>query len=428
MPNKLAIHPGIIEQKLAWASGLLAAGLPLYLVRFSIGPIPTTLWEMLLYSTVIIAWVSKIISLKQWRHDSLRWPWLLIAIGACASLFINDDLRLGLGQWKALFLDSLLFYWLLRSIVPKYLSVKHILLATLIGGSVTGLSAVINVLQSNLTTDHRALGIFAFDPGASPNYLALYLAPLASYGLVMVCLPRIWTHRFERIFVGLLIVVIVAGMVASGSRGAALALAAGLVVGLLMVSVKTLHHHRQWLLVAGFISMGLLLSVMISQVTPNFTAVDGGGRLTTSTNIRWLIWQTTVLQILPTHPIFGVGWGNYQSVFYELTKEQTNFPDLVAPMSLHPHNFWLMTWVTLGIIGLIGWLSLVVRITWRSICTNDLLQPALLAGWLTWFVQGLVDTTYYKNDLAGLTIILIVAILGCQVSLPSGQKPSTSFQ
>ncbi|MBI4175362.1 hypothetical protein HY523_01960, partial [Candidatus Berkelbacteria bacterium] len=86
---------------IGWLTAGLAATIPLYLIRFSLGPIQTTAWELLLYCAIGLALITQTLSLKVWQTDPLRWAWLLIAIGGLVSLLLSDNLRVGLGQWKA---------------------------------------------------------------------------------------------------------------------------------------------------------------------------------------------------------------------------------------------------------------------------------------------------------------------------------------
>ncbi len=83
---------------------------------------------------------------------------------------------------------------------------------------------------------------------------------------------------------------------------------------------------------------------------------------------------------------------------------------------LHPHNLYLMFWLSTGVIGLVSFLWLIVLLfrTVFMIEQHDgrkrmaVICAAMLVGIL---VHGLVDTPIWKNDLA-LQFWMIAGIIG----------------
>ena len=87
----------------------------------------------------------------------------------------------------------------------------------------------------------------------------------------------------------------------------------------------------------------------------------------------------------------------------------------VQDYALHPHNIFLAFWLYGGLLSLVGFVWLIVaaagqlagsKVDWG-------LRLGLLAALGAILLQGLFDTTYFKNDLALIfwLIIALIAIL-----------------
>ena len=75
----------------------------------------------------------------------------------------------------------------------------------------------------------------------------------------------------------------------------------------------------------------------------------------------------------------------------------------------HPHNIFLTMWVNLGILGLIGFVWILVWFFSVALSRNNLtigqfnnstIIPFLAASMITLLTTGLVDSPYIKNDLS----------------------------
>ncbi len=388
-----------------WALLLLTAGIPLYLFRLQIGPVPTTLWELGLGLTFVIALYRKEVTLDFWKRDPLRWPILLFMVASTIAIVTSPHLTKALGQWKALAIDPLLFYWLVRSSLARTPHLGRWLVWALIAsGGIVSLHALGDWARGITAVDGRVIGIYAADEGASPNYLALYLGPLAALAFGQLLQARAQAERWA---MSVCFLLLVAGVVASQSRGALAGLALAVVIGGTAWLAKVWPGYRKAVVAVAVAAMLVAGVIFVPRFLPDLGAnQSAGGRLVSSNNVRYQIWRTTVKIVLPQSGLLGLGWANYQDVFTTLTRDRVNYPEYIAPLALHPHNFWLTTLVTLGALGLLAWLwfvRILVRIPW---------QPALPL-WLAlipWFIHGLVDTTYYKNDLAA-EFFLIIALM-----------------
>lgn len=371
--------------------GILAL-LPAYLLRFSIAGIPTTALEIAIYLSVICYLLSVHLGWTKWQLPERKWLWPigLFVVGALIGVLISPEKRIALGQFKGFIFDPILFglvvYLALRS--GMILS-DHAIRSLVIGGIVVAFFGVMEYLIFG----QRSLSVYIFDSTASPNFIALYLAPLVA---VTISMLRNKNHGY--LWATLLLV---PGILVSGSRGAWI----GIGLSLAFLLNKWL---RGKLSRAVPIGLGILVLVTTGYFArPDLSATPDSGRISTSNNIRYEIWQTSA-EILTQNPrsfVFGVGLGNYQHYFRELTKGRVNYPEFIAPKALTPHNVFLAMWVNGGLVMLIAFVWLLV-LAFRQ---KDALpaQAALVAL----IGHGLVDTPYFKNDLAVLFWILVVLVM-----------------
>jgi O-antigen ligase len=105
--------------------------------------------------------------------------------------------------------------------------------------------------------------------------------------------------------------------------------------------------------------------------------------------------------MIKNHWLIGIGPGNYQEKYLDYQKYYPPYLEWAVP---HPHNLYLAFWLYGGIAGLIGFLSLIF-LWFKGILPKiksgpdwtALVSLGIMAYILT---HGLIDTTYFKNDLA----------------------------
>lgn len=396
---------------------LICLLLPSYLIRFSIFGIPTTLLEILIYCAVIITIVlklksqkSKIPALPVGRQSSkLSIPILLFVVSGVISVIISPDKKEALGLFKAYIFDPILFFLVIIYNIRDLKDVKLIIKAIILSGFLVALQAIWQKLTGQVTIDGRVVGIF----GYSPNYLALYLVPIAAltsgYEFQLVnndyfpknyLAKKIWLY--DLVFLTILL-----ALWFSASRSAIIALIAGMGSFLILKYWNWLKSKKIALAVLAFLTI-LFIFIGWQAVKPNWLATAESGRASSSNNIRWEIWSTTVKDILPKNNIWllGMGLGNYQNYFTELTKSRVNYPEWIAPMALTPHNLFLTIWVNLGLLGLVSFIWILI-LSFRQTKLNNLYSIILTSVMITIVTQGLVDSPYWKNDLAVIFWIII---------------------
>ncbi len=383
---------------------LIALALPTYLIRFDIGGIPTTLLEVLIYAIFLIG-LWKLAYCQWLKVRQTFWlPIGLLLIALIISTIIAPDKLAAAGQVRAYFIDPLLVFWLMVC----YLEAKDfswVFLGLAGSGLFVSVHTIVLKILGEVTSDGRVIGIF----GYSPNYVALFLAPIA----VMVFAYGInFTKKNIKLAVisYLLSAISIVAIYFSGSRGGLLAVVGGIIFYLIL---------KYWGIIRKkmLYKLGVLLLITLAIFgtawffKPNFQA--SGGRVTSSNNLRWQIWGVS-FELGAKHPLFGVGLANFQPAFSDFTKNRGNFPEYITPQALSPHNIFLMFWLTGGILGLVAFIWLLVIFYQTGF--KNLSKPwtlILLAAMTTIILQGLVDTPYFKNDLS----IMFWLILGLMLLL-----------
>ncbi|MCL5406898.1 MAG: O-antigen ligase family protein [Patescibacteria group bacterium] len=369
--------------------------LPTYLIRFSIFNIPTTFLEILIY----IIFIYGLFRARKtgFRAISLKiiLPIVLLIIALTISTVVSPDKRAALGEFKGFFIDPILVFWLIFQFV-KEKDLPKVFWSLIFSGTFVAVHTIIQKLLGNTTSDGRVIGIF----GYSPNFVALFLAPItvlvAAYGFQFMIQKR-W---FLSISAWLLVILNFIAIYFSGSRGGILAIAAGLGIYVILNFWSWIKTRLSAQIMIGIL---IIMAIYTSWILfrPDFTVTQtSGGRVATSNNLRWQIWETS-LEMIKNHPILGVGLGNFQNAFSELTKNRGNFPEYITPQAATPHNIFLMFYLATGILGLVAFLWLLVLFFREGLKKlNSKSVVIMLAVLFSIIAYGLIESSIWKNDLS----------------------------
>jgi O-antigen ligase len=363
-----------------WGLVVTAGALPLYVVRWHYGPLPTTLLETLIIATVVLYTVARL--RDGWRRP-LRTPYdfpiLFLLLAATIAVFVASDRRGALGLYRAFFIEPVLIFYVAVDLLRRTEAIGRVLLSFAIGSSAF---AVLNIVAFG-----RALVADQVQVGAAPsaiygdsNYVAMYLEPPVAIALGLVLFAGI--PRWRRIgFVWLLITVL--ALLLSFSKGAWFALC---IVGV-MSALSVARWRVRILLFVALIAAALVISqvpLIAERLSTTPDAIKG----------RFQIYGAA-METLRAHPIFGLGIGGYSFKFNHVSPEP------------YPHDIWLTFWVELGIVGVVAFamifFGLLVR-GWRALPLTSGFEKAALWGVFgalaLWGVHGLADSPYWKNDMS----------------------------
>jgi putative inorganic carbon (HCO3(-)) transporter len=202
-------------------------------------------------------------------------------------------------------------------------------------------------------------------------------------------------------------------MVLTFSRGGYLALAIFAVLTLVNVRPDL----RKPLLIIGVVAAAMvLLAVVVASTTPLMKSRFSYQALNYTLQTRSAITTATVNMIVD-HPILGVGLGGY--VY--------NLHDFIE---IYPHNLYLSFWVEVGLLGLLAFLYIFIKVLIDARKAERLtsgFERALLWGVsgsvVLWAVHGVVDSPYWKNDMA-VEFWLVAAIAIATIRALNRTPPS----
>jgi O-antigen ligase len=394
------LAPAAPESRLLSSSRVLlavtAACLPLYAVRWSYGPFPTTLLENLVVATVALYLVPR------WRERLLRpfsTPYniaiALLLLSGVISVFVAKDHRAALGLYRAYFIEPVALFYVAADLLRRRRDFRILLLGLGIG---TSIFAVMNVgVFVAAAFDHTVH--FGAPPSAiytSSNAVAMFLEPPAAFAIGLILFSE---ERRDRLMALAWALILAVAFVLTFSRGGYLAFAT---FGVLTV-IKVRPDLRRPLLIVGIVAAAaVLLTVVVASTTPLMKARFSYVALNYTLQTRAAIFTAT-FHMIAAHPILGVGLGAY---VYKLHKF----------IEIYPHDVYLTFWVELGLLGLLAFLYILVRLgvsAWRALSLASGFEKALLWGVVgtvvTWAVHGIVDSPYWKNDMA-VEFWLVVAI------------------
>lgn len=373
-----------------------AACLPLYAVRWSYGPLPTTLLENLVLATIALYLVAR------WTEGNLRFvrsPYdigiAVLLLSGAVSVLVAKDHRAALGLYRAYFIEPAALFYVATDLLRRRGDFRTLLIGLGIG---TSIFAVMNVVVFAVAAFQDSLH-FGAPPSAiytSSNAVAMFLEPPAAFAISLVLFAD---ERRDRLMALAWALILAIAFVLTFSRGGYLALA---LFGVLTV-IKVRPDLRRPLLIVGIaVAAVVLLTIIVASTTPLMKTRFSYVALNYTLQTRAAIFAAT-FNIIAAHPVLGVGLGGY---VYNLH----GFPEI------YPHDVYMTFWVELGLLGLLAFLYIFVRLgvsAWRALSSSSGFEKALLWGVVgtvvMWALHGIVDSPYWKNDMA-VEFWLVVAI------------------
>jgi O-antigen ligase len=233
-----------------------------------------------------------------------------------------------------------------------------------------------------------------------PNGVGLFLAPL---------IPLAWYtgkemyHR-HKLLGGILFLAIPCSLLAiffAKSTGAMIGVVAWIGITLLIYK-KTRYVTILLTLLCG---IALMTMDSLAGIRTELLFQDRSGQ------IRQAIYSET-MTFLKDRPLLGAGIGSYEeriAPYHQTVNGES------IEIYHHPHNIFLTMWVNIGLLGLIGFIGVLVYLARHSLlffsqhATSPLstIQYSLTLSLCVLLITGLVDSPYIKNDLAFLAWTLM---------------------
>jgi O-antigen ligase len=389
---------------------LVAFFTPLYLVKFSIGGIPTNILEILIYFLfAFFIFSEKNIDFRNIysRYKIYILGIALIFLGLFISTAAGSNWREGLGIIKGWFFDPLLLALVIITSVKTREEADNILKSLYFSAFSVSLIGLSYFLSGHLTYDFRLQAFYL-----SPNYLAMFLSPAIFIGIYLIrqsLEKRKDTPNSPISLIFLIypisLLLILAGLYLTYSYVTWIAIILSFAIIFLI--------QKKWKTI--LIILIIFLIACITQINnPKFNKLSAPR---SSLESRITIWHSAS-KILKDNPILGIGPGNFQNKYLEYQKYFPPYLEWAVP---EPHNLYLAFWLESGILGIAGFL-LIIYVWLKNMIaeikiqknSRTLLAAALLSIMLYILIHGLADTPYWKNDLSVIFwIIFSLGIIFC---------------
>lgn len=463
----LLLFLALTYYRLDWAMLVLVAGLPGYLLRFSVLGVPGNLLEAML-GIAFLVWVVfhtnffkflkreyKFQDLKKNRRERLRYPFgreliLVLVVALVASGVAGFKLD-ALGSWRAYFLEPALFFILVLNLFQTWRDQKKLIWALAVSALVLSVYAIIQKFTGwgivneiwRAENTRRVTSVFPY-----PNALALYLAPLSFIflGYLSVLGRKFWDqgrkefglrNYVQSFLLSLIIILSLISVYFARSEGALIAWGAGILVFFWFLKGR-------WRWFACGIMAGAALFLALNPAPRSYLA-EKASLTDLSGEIRKQQWRETWQMLKDDRILTGAGLHNYKQAIRPYHQEGIFFnknddPDFrrkivlfnkeykskfwqPVEIYLYPHNIFLNFWTELGIAGLLLFIWIIGKFLYLGVQNSrskiqdpsskytSHLNSGLLAAMIVILVHGLVDVPYFKNDLA-LIFWLLMALMG----------------
>jgi O-antigen ligase len=264
-------------------------------------------------------------------------------------------------------------------------------------------AAVANIGTVGLALAHHTFSVVT-PPVAiynSANAVSLYLEPLVAFALALAFFSEDLRERAAAAAFAALAAV---AIFLSYSRAGWLSLA-------VLVLFVALFSRWRWRVLAGVVLVGGALFAASGSVRRRVLVEFDLSSPDNTIGLRMTLWRST-LDMLAHRPLFGGGLSGFRSSI-NAYRVPGYHEDLI-----YPHNVLLNFWTETGLLGLAAFLWIAVQIV-RTARRGLALDPwarmmaiGALGLILSFFVHGLVDAPYFKNDQA----LAFWALLGVQLA------------
>jgi len=446
----LAIFACLAWYRLTFAVALQPLALPYYIVQktvFSAGShqLDFSLAEISLAVCALVALVQLVVQRQAWPYR-LSWsdlrdrlgpfsiPVLVFVVAALISIVVAVDRSTALRAFREEIFDPLLYVLLALCCLRTRSDLKR-LLGAFLGSAL--IVAAIGLIQYRSLDGGRVHAMYG-----SANSIGLFFDYVLPIGIALLLFQLGKLRRSQgNVWLCLLILVafipLVSVLVFSQSLGTALALP----VALLFLLAMSVRSRKTLLLGAGaLIILAIIVGVVLHKPLTNFIANWHDNSKGVSTAAKRVYLWIVAWHMIQHYPIFGVGMDNwlchYTANAYcpaSVTQQHylinwwnnqwTGLAD--EPFLSHPHDIFLHVWVSIGIFGLLAFLTILGFFYWlfaRIVRTvRQSTRPEIAS--LEWMVlgaggsmlaalsQGLIDSSFLEQDLAFCFWMVVASLL-----------------
>jgi O-antigen ligase len=391
-----------------WSLAVTAACLPLYVVRWRVGPLPTSFLELLIVIT-IAAYLATLWTEHRLpaAHTPFDIPIALLLVAGIIGIAVGPDHLRALGIYRAYFLEAIACFYIAVDLLRTREDVQVVLLVAAVGSCVMAIGQIVSFIF--VFSQHRLqLGDAPAFLNTTPNAVALYLEPTLAFAVSFLLFGSRPRERWVSLAV---LALVLPAIVLTLSRALYLAMCV-----LAVVLVLSVPNPRWRLRTIGVLALFALAVLEVPFINQRLVTLG------TSAELRTSIYGQA-LRMLSQRPILGAGI--------------SGFPVRVAPfrpgnqtIQLYPHDLWLTTWSELGLLGVLSFAVIYFGLLWGGFRAlgraTEIYRPLLwgaVGALILWLVHGLFDSPYWKNDLS--VLFWLVAALQV-VAVRATRRPASS--
>ena len=398
----------INAKNLVWLSIFSA---PLYSIKFSFLGIPINIPEVLII-TAFVFWLAENKKFS-WKIFYIRYKVFLAGIflmllGLVISALINPNRLAEWGIIKSWFVIPLVLSFVLLNEVKSKRDAENIFKVLYFSAAAISFIGLIYFFKGDLTYDFRLKAFFL-----SPNYLAMFLSPAVFVGnyFIVSRIKNGLRHLIEKraaIILFILLLLSQAAVLSALYLTYSYAAWTAVILSFIIVNLIIKNGEIFKKIKVAAVLLIILSTILITQAgNSKFNELfNWQASSRSSLASRIMIWQSAE-KILEDNFLWGIGPGNFQSKYLEYQKYFPPYLEWAVPQ---PHNLCLAFWLQGGILGLAGficlvfyWIKEIMKIIRSKISSEDdfkKIAPALLGIVIYILLHGIVDTPYWKNDLA----------------------------
>jgi len=388
---------GLIEKLNSFFILLSVFFLPTYIFRFNISAYPSNLQEVLIFVSSLIFLVKIIGERKVYSTiKNLRKHWIIstFIILSTISILTTDIIQQTyfLRHLKFIFFASVLALIFLESFTEEHTQKKAINIMGL-GAVATGVfSLIYNILGYGVTQDLRLSG-----PFESAVILSYYLTPFFIYFSIEFFENIKKKHN--------LLLAIILGLLIILTRSMGSIVGAFLVIVIYLLKKSSLSILKNKISKTALIiaTILILFSAIYVKIVPALTSKN------TSLGEREQIWKTSAYLLKePTTVIWGLGLGQFEEYYRtESVKVLGQAPlDFNNP---HPHNIFFLFIFEYGLLGLFFIIACMYRTIKLINNSFDISELKIVVAFmlLYFFLHGMIDSPFFKNDMTFLMILFL---------------------
>ncbi len=370
-----------------------------YLIRFKIFSYSTNLQEILIALTGVSFFIKSIFSkpffqkIKNfYKHKVIT---VFVLLTAISILTVDPINSLDFFRNLKFFVFAIAFVYLF---LETFKTREEKISAIRIGGFGAiffGIFSVIyNLSGYNIAHDLRLLG-----PLDAAVYLAYYMTPFFIF-FVLQFTQNI-NKKVNFISAILLLILILATRSAGSILGSFLVIA---IYTLKNTNIKILSL-KATKVIFTIIGISIFVGVFYTKILPSFQTNYS------SLNEREEIWKTSLyLATQPANLLFGLGVGQFQEYYLQNSDKVLGHKPLDYYV-LQPHNIFFLFLFQYGVLGLLFIAICIYRAfkkTSLSENSTDKNQALIFTFILLYFfIHGMIDTPFYKNDMLILFILFM---------------------